>query len=292
MNSTQKAYLQLHIAIFLFGFTAILGRVISIGELPLVWWRLILTCTSLLFLPKVIGALKSMPRKTALQLSGIGCIVALHWVFFFGAVKYSNVSVTLTFMATVTVFTAFLEPVFFKTKIKWYEVLLGVIIIPGMYLVVKATDLSMYTGIWMALLSALLAALFTIFNKKQVANTLPMAITFVELGSGLILLSLLAPLYFYFFNDLTLIPTLEDFGYLLILALLCTTLAYVLSLYALRVLSPFTSNLAINLEPVYGIIMAYFFFQENEELGGGFYVGVAIILLSVSIYPWLKKRFG
>lgn len=291
MNPVTKSYLQLHVAIFLFGFTAILGRFIQIGELPTVWWRLLITCLSLPLLPGVVKALKEMSRDLIIRLAGIGVVVAAHWVFFFGAVNYSNVSVTLGVMATTSFFTALIEPLVKKTRVKWYEVALGVLVIPGMYMIFRFTNEGYTTGILMAVASAILAALFSSLNTQVVHKSSPMAITFVELGCGWIFVSLLAPFYGEVFGHASFLPSWSDLAYLAILGLVCTTFAYVLALNCLKHLSAFTSALALNLEPVYGIILAWLIFQENKEVSGGFYVGTAVILLAVFIHPLLRKKF-
>jgi drug/metabolite transporter (DMT)-like permease len=290
MKPIQKAYTQLHIAVFLFGFTAILGKLISLTELSLVWWRMLITTLSFLFIKGVWKAFKEVPKAVRWKLLGIGIIVAVHWVCFFGGIKYSNVSICLVCMATSSFFTAIFEPLFFKKKMKLYEVLLGAMVIPGMYLVVQSTQWDMRIGIALALVSALLAVVFSILNKKMVEEVDTKVMTFIELGGGWLFLTMILPFYLGF-TGAEIIPVGWDWLYLVVLALLCTTLAYVLSLNALRYVSAFTSNLAVNLEPVYGILMAWFLFQENKEVGEYFYIGVIIVLLSVFSYPIIKKRF-
>ena len=291
MNSNQRAYLELHLAVLLFGLTAILGALISLSAIVLVWWRVLLTCISLLFLIRMGTDLKKIPTKFIVQYMGIGILVALHWICFFGSVKLANASISLICMSTTSFFTAFLEPLFFRQKIKWYESLLGFLIIPGMVLVVNHTELDMMAGIVVGLLSALLASLFSILNKKLVNEADPMSITFLELGSGWLFISCLLPFYFYQNPTDAFLPLSMDWLYLFILALLCTTLAYVLALRALKFLSAFASNLTINLEPVYGIILAWLLLNEDKDLSTGFYWGCVIILLAVFAYPLIKKWY-
>lgn len=292
MNAEQKSYLELHIAVLLFGFTAILGDLIQLSALVMVWWRMLFTSLSLLFLIRWGRNLRHLPKGTILKFMGIGTLVALHWVCFFGAVKLSNVSITLICMATTSFFTAFLEPLILRQRLKGVEILLGLLIIPGMALVVNHTEVSMMDGIWVGLLSALLAALFATLNKKLINEADTMSITFLELSSGWLFLCLVLP--FMMKADTPFWPSLTDLGYLAILAFLCTTLAYVLALRSLRHLSAFASNLTVNLEPVYGILLAWILLQENEELSPGFYRGVVIILLAVFSYPvirrWQRRR--
>lgn len=291
MNPVQRAYLELHIAVFLFGFTAILGDLIQLSALVIVWWRVLITSLSLVFVVKVVRLFQTMPRKLILQYMAIGTLVALHWLCFYGAIKYSNASITLVCMATTSFFTAFLEPMILRRRLQWYQVLLGLLIIPGMMLVVHNIQLSMMVGVWVGLLSAFLAALFATLNKVLIDKSPPMQITFLELGSAWIFLSFFLPFYFAQNPSAPLWPNKLDWGYLLVLALLCTTLAYVLSLRALKHLSAFASNLTVNLEPVYGILLAWVLLNEHEELAPGFYWGVVIILLAVFSHPVLKKRF-
>jgi drug/metabolite transporter (DMT)-like permease len=293
MSATQKAYLQLHLAVLLFGFTAILGKWITLNALALVWWRVLLTSLSLLALVKIGTLLRDVPRRQILVLMGIGCIVGLHWVAFYGAIKLSNASIGVISMATTSLFSALLEPLILKRKFDWLEFGLSLLIIPGMLLVVNGIDVSMITGLLVGLFSAFLAALFTILNKSQVGKIEPLRITFVELGSATLFLS---PLLL--FNSLqngtaSFWPVDGlDWMYLLILVLLCTTLGYVLALNALKHLSAFTSNLTMNLEPVYGVVLAWILLQENKQVSPGFYWGAAMIMVVVFSYPFLKKRFG
>ena len=290
-SAVRRAYLELHLAVLLFGITAILGDLIQLSALVMVWWRMLITSISLLLLINFGRKLYQIPRKDTLRFMGIGILVALHWLCFFGSVKYSNASVCLICMATTSFFTAFLEPLILRQKIKGYEILLGLIIIPGMVMVVNSVDFSMYLGIAIGLLSALLASLFAIFNKKLIHKADPLSITFLELGSGWLFLCLILPFFLSSKPEAIFWPSLSDFIYLLVLALLCTTLAYVLALRVLRYISAFASNLTINLEPVYGIILAWLILNENDELSLGFYVGGTIILAAVLIYPFLRRRF-
>lgn len=223
---------------------------------------------------------------------GIGCIVALHWIAFYGSIKLSNASIGVVCMATTSFFTSLIEPLIMRQPVKWFEVLLGLFIIPGMVLIVNGTDFSMFNGILVGLLAALLASIFAILNKKFIGRSDEMSITFLELGSAWIFISVLMPIWVAYSGEaVQLWPAPSDWVYLIILSLLCTTLAYVLALRSLRHLSAFASNLAINLEPVYGIILAWIILNEHEELSPTFYYGVLIIILTVFSYPILKRLF-
>jgi drug/metabolite transporter (DMT)-like permease len=283
------AYIELHIAIFLFGFTAILGKLIQLSEFEIVWYRLIFTSISLLFIPRIFRYIKSIPARERWKLAGIGMIVTLHWICFYGSIKYANVTVALSVLSTTAFFTAILEPLMLKTRFSWTQVILGVMIIPGMFLIFSFGSIYI-TGIILALFAAILASLFSVLNKRMVQKHHPLAITFIELGSGWLFLTIIFPFYFLLSGITVSLPSAHDFLYLVILALLCTTIAYYLALKALKHLSAFTSNISINLEPVYGIIMAMLIFSEQKEMNIGFYLGAVIIILSIFIHTFLEYR--
>lgn len=284
----KRAYLFLHIAIVLFGFTAILGKEISLREVMLVWHRLWITVLSIAFIPGVLIALKKMTRTEVIRFMGIGIITCLHWLAFYGSIKLSNVSIALSCLATTSLFTSIIEPWLFKRKVSPLEVILGVVVTIGIVIITQAT-LGYHTGIVVGLLSALLASLFSTLNKKYMADHHPVTMTFLELGTGFVFLTLLLPVYFNFFPEAVFMPGPKDWLWLIILAVVCTSVAYVLALIALKEISAYTANLAINLEPVYGILLAILFFNEHEELDSGFYVGTTLILGSVFLHPLIKR---
>lgn len=293
MDNEKRAYLELHIAVFLFGFTAILGDLIQLSALAIVWWRVLITSVSLLFLIRGGQALRQLPWPTILQFMGIGMLVAIHWLAFYGSIKLANASIALICMATASFFTSVLEPLIMRQRVRWFEIMLGLAVIPGMALIVSSTDASMNTGILAGLAAALMAALFATLNKKLVGRSDEMSITFLELGSAWLFLSLILPVYLLRAESpAPLLPAPADWLYLIVLSLLCTTLAYVLALRSLRHLSAFASNLAINLEPVYGIVLAWFILKDHKELSAGFYLGVALILGAVFSYPLVRRKFG
>lgn len=293
MNKVRNAYIELHIAVLLFGFTAILGDLIQLSALALVWWRVLFTTLSLLPLAQLRYLRDQLPRRTLWAYLGVGALVGLHWIAFYGAIKLSNASIALVCMATTSFFTAIVEPLFLRQRVKGYELALGALIVPGMALIVDGVRIPVFAGLAAGLAAAFLAALFATLNKKIVGKTDEKSVTFVEMGSAWMFLSLVWLVLFASNSGDTAFwpPTLLDWIYLLILALLCTTLAYVLALRALRHLSAFTSNLAINLEPVYGIALAWLILKENEDLSGNFYWGVAIILLMIFVHPLLRRYF-
>lgn len=290
MNSEKRAYLELHLAVLLYGLTAILGDLISLSAITLVWWRVLLTSLSFFLIIPVIKTLRNMPRGLILRFFGIGILVGIHWITFFGSIKFSNPSVCLVCLATTSFFTSFLEPLILKEKFKWYELLLGVMIVPGMLLVVNSVNTDMWFGIGLGLISALLASIFSILNKKYINDADPKEITFIELSSAWLFICLLLP--FVISQGVSFWPQGMDWIYLIVLSLLCTTLAYVLSLKALKYISAFAATLTVNLEPVYGIILAFFLLDDSTELNSSFYLGCAIIILAVFAYPIIKKKLA
>ena len=292
MDNIKKAYLELHFTVFLYGFTGILGKLISLNELPLVWWRMFLTAASfLIFLPMISKSIKKVNDiKLVSHLSFIGVLVALHWICFFGSIKYSNVSIALICFSTTTFFTAILEPIILKTKFDKSDIGLGLLIIPGMYLIVNGVKIEYLTGVVLGVLGALLATIFSILNKRIVHKMDSISITAIEMSSGWLILSLVMPVYFYYSAEANFLPQgWQDMAYLLILALVCTTLAFVLSMRVMKHLSAFVVNLTISLEPIYAIIMAFIIFNENKELSENFYWGALVILTAVFGHPVLNK---
>lgn len=292
MDSTKRAYLELHIAVLLFGFTAILGDLIQLSAVMIVWWRVLITCISLLYFVKFGKKLKSIPRDKILKFLGVGVLVGLHWITFYGAVKLSNASVALICFASTSLFTSFLEPAILGRAIEKLQVVMGLMIIPGMWLIVNTVDTSMMNGIYVGLLSALLAAIFSTLNKRLIDDADSYSITFLELGSAWIFISILLPILIWNGSDFLFWPSTMDWVYLIILALLCTTLAYILSLRALKHVSAFVANLTINLEPVYGILLAIVLLNDHKELNPRFYMGVILISAIVFSYPVIKKRLN
>ncbi len=293
MQDEKRSYIELHIAVFLYGLTAILGDLIQLPAVILVWWRVLITSFSLLFFIRFGKDLLSLKKSTAFPLIGIGCLVAIHWICFYGAVKLANASVTLIAMATTSVFTSLLEPWIMKRKIILLEIILGLLIIPGMVFVIQGIDLSMKTGLLVGFAAAFFAALFGTLNKKYVDDSNPYIITFVELGSAWIFISLIFLIGQSYIDLSNFMPVRwEDWMYIIILSLLCTTLAFILSLRALKHLTAFATNLVINLEPLYGILLAAAILKEYEQLTTKFYIGGGIIIAIVLSYPYLKKRFS
>ncbi len=271
----------------LFGFTAILGKLITLPSFELVWYRmLIATVTLLVVVLFTTGRIKNV-SKQIIPFFGVGLIVAAHWVLFFEAIKVSNVSVTLGCMASGTLFASLLEPIFKKRKIDWLEVVIGLFIILGLYLIFQF-ELEYRLGIMLALVSAFLAVLFTLINEGFVRTNDAITVSGFEMLGGFIGLSIYLIVFQNMIPDFQIIW--EDWMYLLILGILCTGVAFVLSIAVMKTLSPYFVVLAVNLEPIYGIVLAWFIFGESEQMTNGFYIGAGIILLSVFLYPILKRQ--
>ncbi len=286
----KKAYLQLHLAVFLWGFTAILGALISLHAIHLVWWRVLLASASLFLLIGGGRKLKYIPKKYLLYFLGIGIIVALHWITFFWSIKIANASIALVSLATASFFTSLMEPLIVRRKLKPYELLLGILIVPGMVLIVNHTELNMQFGIVLGLISAFLVSLFSALNKRFIGKADDLSITFLEMSGAWLFITLMLPFLGNQIDYASFFPRADDWIYLLILSFVCTTFAYVLGLKALHHLSAFASSLIINLEPVYGIILAWLILKENKELSTEFYLGVGLIVLVVFCYPFVRKR--
>lgn len=290
MDEIKKSYLQLHISVFLWGFTAILGALISLQALDLVWWRMMITSISFVFILRGFGAFRKYPRKKILILMGIGCIVALHWLSFYGSIKLANASVALVGISSAAFFSAFIEPIVFKVRVSKLEVFMGLMVIPGMLLIVSSIRGEYIAGLLIGVLSGLLASTFTVLNKKHQVGVRSKDLSFIELSSGFLFVTLFMP--FLGFNNGWVLPSGQDFFYLTVLALLCTTLPFVMAINALKHLSAFISNLSVNLEPIYGLLLAIIILKENQELSSGFYLGTVLIFISVFSYPIIKYQFN
>lgn len=294
MTPSAKAHLQIHFCVVLWGITAILGKLITMPALPLVWWRMLLVVLALALVPTVWRGLRAMPLRLALSYCGIGGLVALHWLTFYGAVKLANASVAATCIALAPAFTSVIEPWLARRPFQRRELVFGLAVLPGVALVVGGVPDSMRVGVAVGALSALLVAIFGSLNKRLVEHGDPLTVTALELGAGTVLLTLLAPLMPFVFpafaGALLVLPSFNDGALLLVLALVCTLLPFALSLVALRHISAYAVQLVTNLEPVYAILLAIVLLSEQRELTPQFYLGVAIILAAVFMHPLLSRN--
>jgi len=280
--------LHLHFIVFIWGFTAILGKLITIDSLPLVWIRMGLATVFIAAYILIAKFNVKVSKKTFWWLFGGGIVVALHWVTFFLAIKVSTVSVALAMMSTGAFFTALIEPFWYKRKIIGYEIIFGLMVVVGLYLIFKVEMQHVY-GMVIALISAFLAAVFSLINGKLVQNHRPSVISFYELGVGVLFLSIVLMIKGDWNMSLITLPIL-DWGYLLVLAIVCTAYAFIASVRIMKILTPYTVMLTTNLEPVYGILLAWFIFSSEEKMKPMFYLGGLIILSTVIANVILKQR--
>ncbi len=287
-NAKFLQYLHLHFIVFIWGFTAALGALISIEAIPLVWYRMLVA--SIIILGYL--ALKKTPLKVSssalLKFLIVGIIIALHWLCFFGAIKVSNVSVTLAVMSSGAFFAAFLEPIFHKRKIIYYEVFFGLLVVIGLY-VIFTVEKQYTTGILLALASTFFGALFSVLNGLFIKHYTANVITFYEMLFGVLFISI----YLLLKGDFTrsfFILSSTDWFYLIILASICTAYAFIASIYVMKWLSPYTVMLTTNLEPVYGILLALLILGDTEYMSTRFYLGAAIILATVLANGFIKMR--
>jgi drug/metabolite transporter (DMT)-like permease len=285
----KKSFLQLHIAVFLAGFTAILGRLITLNEGMIVWYRLLFTATTMWLLFGLMKKIKRIPFIDIVKITGVGFIAAMHWVTFYGAIKYANVSVALVCFSAIGFFTALFEPLILRKKINRVELLLGLVTITGIYIIFHF-DTQYKTGIIIGIISAVLASLFPIYNRQFLQRMNVETLLTWEISGGLLTLSVLLPFYLHRFPVKNFFPGWENLMWLLVLAWFCSVIAFQLSANALKKLSAFTVNLTYNLEPVYGILLAFLIYRENQFLSKWFYLGFIIIAAALSIHVILLVK--
>lgn len=278
-NDKLLNYLHLHFIVFIWGFTAVLGALISLEAIPLVWYRMLLATTIIFLFLKFRRENLKFSLKTLSGFALAGIIIAVHWLTFFGAIKASNVSVTLAVLSTGAFFASLLEPLLYGRKIIFYEVLFGLLVIGGLYVIFNVEGT--YTlGIILALISAFLSALFSVINGKFVLKHKATTISFYELMFGVIGISIYLALAGKFTVDFFTLSA-HDWVYLIILASACTAYAFIASVHVMKWISPYTVMLTINMEPVYGIILALLILGDSENMSPQFYYGAAIILATV-----------
>lgn len=290
--SSTKDYLSLHFLVFIWGFTAILGKLLTIPAVETVFFRTLLAFIGLLIYMAVKKKKFDVDNKGVLEILLVGVSVSAHWILFFAAAKVANVSIALAGMSTATLWTAILEPIMLKRKPKPLDFFFGFLIIIGLYVIFKF-EFDHALGLSMAIISAGLSAFFSIRNYKLIRRYNHITITVLEMLGACIVTALFFPFYKIYFaegNILQLTPTNQDWIWLLILSQVCTVYAFTHSTEIMKRLEAFTVNLTINLEPIYGIILAYFIFGDSEKMSSGFYLGGLIILLSVFSYPILEKK--
>ena len=288
MSPVSRATWQIHFCVVLWGFTAIFGKLISLGTMSLVWWRMLLVAGVLELVPRFWRGLSKLPPRLIAIYAGIGMLVALHWLAFYGSIRLANASVAATCLALTPVFLAFIEPFMVGRRFDPREVLFGLAAIPGVILVVGGTPTTMRLGIAVGVLGSLLVAIFASLNKRFIGTSDTLTVTGLEMSAGLLLVSIGAPLLSS--DAVFVLPSTRDAIFLALLAGGCTLLPFALSLAALRHVSAFSATIALNMEPVYAIILAIVLLGEQRELSPSFYLGVAIGLAAVFLHPWFVKR--
>ncbi|MCB0400633.1 MAG: DMT family transporter [Flavobacteriales bacterium] len=288
MLSNYKYHIWLHITVLIFGLTGILGKLITLDSYLLVWYRLGIALIALGIYFSITKFSLAITKKQLIRVLGVGITIAIHWVTFFEAIKQSNVSVALVCFSSSTLFTSLLEPIYFKRRIKLYEVIFGVIIIIGLYFIFSF-EFKFLTGMILSIISAALASWFTVANGILIKEVKAKTISFYELLSAFVLMSgymLITtkgdPAQF--------VISMDDLKWLLILGILCTAVAFIVSVEVMKKISPYTVTISVNLEPIYSIILALIIWPESETMSYGFYLGTIIVIATIFLNAYFKKR--
>ena len=279
----------MHTAVFLWGFTGVLGRAITLQSTMLVWWRLLITMVSLWVLYLLQGKISRIQKKATLTIGLLGTVQALHWVTFYASIKLANVTIALTCLSTTALIASFAEPLVMRKKFDAVEIFLGLFAIAGI-LIIYNTHLEFSTGILVGLLSSVLTVLVSVLNKKMIDQYEPEQITLYQLSGGFAGLTALLPAALYLMPPATYLPTGSDWLWLTILSWVCTILTFFLYIRSLKNVSAFTMNLVLTLEPVYGILLAFALFHENKDMSRWFYVGFALISVAVVFHTYRLLR--
>ena len=292
MSAQPKHYFLLHLVVLIWGFTAVLGLLISIPSVEIVFYRTLFAAISLYLLLYFSNQPIRLAPKPTLYIIATGCLIGAHWILFFGAARVATASVCLAGMATSSLWTSLIEPFFYSKKIKFYEVALGVVVIVGLYIIFRF-EFDHALGLAMAIASAILASFFTVINSKFTKHHYHYTITLYEMVGAFLFTLLFLPFYTSFISEgiVQWLPTLLDGVYLLILVLLCTVYAYSASVQLMKYVSAFAVNLTNNMEPVYGILLALIILGDDEQMTPGFYLGTSIILISVLAYPLIRRYY-
>ncbi|MEL1240450.1 DMT family transporter [Flavobacterium flavipallidum] len=287
-NDRLKSYLSLHLIVFIWGFTAVLGALISIPADEIVWYRMLMAALFLGFYIFFSKRSFLIPWTSLLQLTFVGLLIALHWIFFFHAIHVSNVSITLAIFSLGAFLASLLEPLFYGRKVLWYEVFFGLVIIAALSFIMQV-EVSYFKGMLFAFVSIILGVLFTLSNGKLIQKHDSAVITFYEFLAGVLFISC----YFVFENKFKPVffqVSVNNWLLLLVLSSVCTAYAFTASVYVMKQLSPYTVMLTTNLEPVYGIVLAYFIIGEKEKMSASFYGGALLIIAVVILNGLLKYK--
>ncbi len=285
----KKSYVWLHFAVLLAGFTGVFGKLISLNEGLLTWYRVLFSSIILWVVLKILKIPIGITRKEKIAIARIGLLITIHWVFFYASIKYSNISIGVVCYCLTSFFTAIFQPLIHRQPFKLSELLLSCVTLFGISLIFHF-DVSYQWGIGLGVVSSAFAALYTIYNAQLVRKYDSKVINFYQMSGGTIGLGLGLPVYLYFFPTDHLIPGFRDVFYLVILSLFCTVGLYVIFAEVLKRISAFTVNLSFNLEPIYAIILAFIFFQEGKEVNFSFYVGLMFVMTSVVLQTLISMR--
>ncbi len=290
-KNNLKHFIHLHFLVFIAGFTAVLGELITNSSVSIVWHRMLIASILTIFFILLKKKSLKINLKQLVKYSFLGLIIALHWITFFEGIEQSNISVTLAMFSTAAFFTSFLEPLFFKRKIIFYEIILGLLVVIGVFLIFNA-EFNFINGIILGILSAFFASLFSVLNGVMIKNDSAIKISFYEFVSGVIFITI----YLIFtenINTLYIENYLSlNYLYIFILGSVCTAYAFIASVYLLKFITPYSVVLTYNLEPIYGILLALLFFGDNEKMSFQFYIGLFLILSSVLINMYVKKTLN
>lgn len=285
----KKSYLLLHLAVILAGFTGIFGKLISLNEGLLTWYRVLFSFIWLFLILKLFKVSKAITIREKFDIAKVGTLITIHWLFFYGSIKYSNISIGVVCYSLTSSFTAIFDPLINKKKFVFTELLLSLLTLSGIALIFHF-DASYQLGITLGVVSSAFAALYTIYNHRLVRNYDSKLINYYQMMGGAIGLGLFMPLYLHFFPVETIIPGLKDTIYLLLLSLFCTVGLYILFAESLKKIPAFTVNLSFNLEPIYSIIMAFLFFAEGKQVNASFYIGLLFVAASVILQTVISVR--
>ncbi len=294
-NAKLKTYVHLHFLVFIAGFTAILGELITIGSIPLVWFRMLIAGILMFIYIKLIRISIKIDTRTKLRFFAAGVIIALHWITFFEAIKQSNISITLAMFSTGAFFASFIEPLIYRRRIIWYEILFGIIVVIGVFLITQS-EIKYINGIVLGVSSALFSTLFAVLNGKFIEKHSATVISFYEFISGVVFITIFIFIFNGGFSQEFFMLSTTDWIYLFILASICTAYAFIGAVHIMKYISPYTVVLSYNLEPVYGITLALLLFPETETMSPQFYYGAILVLLTVLMdgllknLKWIKKK--
>jgi len=288
LNDKLKNYFHLHFLVFIAGFTAVLGKIITIDAVSLVWYRMVIATVLMLIYIKILKVDIAVDSKTLFKFSVAGIIIALHWITFFAAIDVSNISIALAMFSTGAFFASFIEPIIYKRKIIWYEILFGIIVILGVVVILQA-EIKHISGVLLGILSAFLSSLFAVLNGKFLERDSATKISFYEFIAGVIFISLYILIVDNGFSIKYFQLSIADLSYLLILASICTAYAFIASVHVMKQISPYTVVLTYNLEPIYGVILALILFPQSETMTSSFYYGAILILTTVLLNGILRN---